>query len=362
MSKRDIHLLTEPSVIRSKIGTDYSYSKATVHTVVVEKSKIALAGLPGKNKKVHWPLPLYHPEFYTDLTYPVARAMPVVLQITFDNDIFDETDYYYTNGVRLELITPLAMDFPLRRVLLQPKNRDLLFTGFSLRQNMYTPTNPEAPFVLQGDHPFAGYLVFGQFVQSVNYQKKITLFSEINLGIIGPASLAGTIQYSVHERKPVGWANQIHNDMIVNYSVRIEKGLVSNTHFELNLKALAHVGTLYDKAALGVYFRTGSFIPVYRGPWFTRQSQKQHTLQYWFFVTGQSTGVLYDATLQGGLFSRSIYTIGTADIKKLVVQASAGVALYYGGFGLELENFYQSPQFRGASDFRWGRIKVVMSF
>ena len=71
----------------------------------------------------------------------------------------------------------------------------------------------------------------------------------------------------------------------------------------------------------------------------------------------------YNATLQGGVFSNdNIYTIPSQDINRLVLQASAGFALYYNNIGIEYEHFYLSPEFNGAQNFSWGRIKAVMAF
>ncbi len=328
-------------------------------SVVPDKEEIF--GLNGKNVKM--------PSANTAVSFlpglfpvPHVRAkMPVIFQIDFDNDIFDETDYYYTNGVRLSLTTPAEQNSPLYKLLVRPRKTSLLFTGFSLRQNMYTPTDPDVTVILKGDHPFAGYLVLGQFNRAVDFRRKINLFSEITLGVIGPASMAGSVQYALHEKKPEGWINQIRNDIVVNYRLLLEKSVISTPHAELNINLSGRAGTLYDDASAGLLFRAGSFMPVYRGivP-LTGTIHRTKRFQYWFFVKADAKGVLYNATLQGGMFSTSPYTLTKNEINRTLFTASAGVAVYYDRVGLELENFYQTPQFKGAYDFRWGRIKIAV--
>lgn len=70
--------------------------------------------------------------------------------------------------------------------------------------------------------------------------------------------------------------------------------------------------------------------------------------------------VFYDATLQGGMFSNNNkYTLSSSEINTHVFNASIGLAVFYNNIGLELHNFYMTPEFRTAYDFRWGRIKLI---
>lgn len=289
---------------------------------------------------------------------------PWILTIVFDNDIFDNTDYYYTTGCRIELVTPFAVNSPINKILPSAGRLALNFSGFSLQQNIYTPVNPDVAEVQYNDRPFSAFLAFGQFRESINFQKKINIKSEISIGIVGPASMGENMQSSLHDIKPIGWQNQVKNDIVLNYSLDIEKGVISNPNIELNTKANGNFGTLFNKAGIGFYLRTGRFLPVYRGPVPAISGKKSsNPLQYWFFATANVDVVFYDATLQGGLFNRqNPYTIKPEDINRLVYRCSAGVAFYYNQFGVELENFYLAPEFDGARHFMYGRIKLRATF
>jgi len=287
---------------------------------------------------------------------------PVTLvNIVFDNDIFNNTDYYYTNGIYIELITPLATSSPLSSILVGLRNSQIDLHGFSLRQNIYTPVNPDIEEISVGDRPFSAFLTIGQFRETYNYNTKISISSSLNFGIIGPASLGGFVQSSIHNIEPVGWSNQINNNIIIDYQVKLEKGIISTPHIEFNITAGGNVGTIFNNINGGMYFRTGSFIPVFRGlSAMFGSSSKKSKLQYWFFVSGKMNVVFFDATLQGSMFnSQSPYVIQSADINRFVLNLSVGFAMYYKKVGFELQNFYLSPEFTNAYDFRWGRIKLT---
>ena len=286
------------------------------------------------------------------------------LRIIFDNDIFDNTDYYYTNGARIELVFPFAYHSPINNILAGFREPDIGFGGFSITQNIYTPINPEATGIEYGDRPFAGYMTLGQFRESYSLMRRIYMKSALDLGVLGPASLGETVQSTVHYLEPTGWAYQIQNSFVINYYFHIEKNFLSSPYFELGAVGEAQAGTLYDKIGGGLNFRVGHFMPVYKGPLTACCiSSGKREWQYWFFMTGITDFVGWDATMQGGFFDKkSPYMLANDEISRVVFRASAGVAIYYHRFGLELENFYLTPEFKGGRHFKYGRIKVVANF
>lgn len=296
------------------------------------------------------------------------ESSPTILKIVFDNDIFNNTDYYYTNGVKIELVTPLAKRSPLTNLLIGFRDSQINFFGFSIKQNIYTPTNPDIEEISFDDRPFSAFLTLGQFRESYNLHKNISLKSNINFGVIGPASMGGIVQSSIHNIEPVGWDNQIRNNIIIDYSLKLEKGIISTPHLEINVTTGGNVGTVFNKIFGGLYIRTGSFIPVFRGLATntysdSRKQTSVNPFQYWFFLNAETNFVLYDATLQGGIFNtENPYTIQSSDINRLVANVSIGLAVYYKKVGFELQNFYLSPEFKNGYDFRWGRIKFIYQF
>ena len=286
------------------------------------------------------------------------------LSIVFDNDIFANRDFYYTNGLKINLIAPFLKNSPVNKILFGSKKSDLVLCGLSITHNMYTPINPDTTLILVGDRPFTSYLSFGQFRETYNLEKKLHIKSEINIGVLGPSSFGRQVQSTIHEIEPVGWQNQLNNDIVLSYEFEVEKGLVSNSAVEINIVGKTTLGTLYNKIGGGMYFRTGNFMPVFRGPFsFFENKNPGGRYQFWIFTSTLVDFIAYDATLQGGIFSEdNIYTISSRDISRLVIRASAGMALYYNSIGIEYEHFYLSPEFKGAKHFSWGRIKAVLAF
>ena len=286
------------------------------------------------------------------------------LKLNFDNDIFSNTDYYYTNGSSIELSIPFMRTSPVNKIFFAPKNYDIEFCGFSIKQNIYTPTDPDTEVILYGDRPFSSYLTIGQFREVYNLTKNIYVKSQLSLGVLGPSSLGGQVQSSIHEIEPVGWENQINDNFVIDYSVQFKKGIVNTSAVGLNVTGNANIGTLNNKIGGGFDFRFGRFMPFYSGPVsMFEQVHPGRNLQYWFFVKSSADIIGYDATLQGGLFnSDNPYTIASADLNRIVVQASAGIAIYYNNIGIEYEQFYLSPEFKGARHFGWGSVKAVIAF
>ena len=346
-AKSNDTLFIHPTKIIKNIGKKVNYTFSEIAPI---------------NTKV----PINKSHFNPINTYDLKKNNNTItlINLVFDNDIFDNTDYYYTNGIFIELITPLAAHSPLSKSLLKLPNSQIILQGFSIRQNIYTPTNPDIAEISVDDRPFSAFLTIGQFTNSYNIKKKLSLKSSINFGVLGPASLGGYVQSSIHDIEPIGWTNQINNNFVIDYRVNLEKGIVSNPHIELNITAGANIGTIFNNINGGLYFRTGSFTPVFRGlSTIYGSTSKKDNLQYWFFIKGETNLVFYNATLQGSMFSsESPYIIQSQDINRLILNLSIGFAMYYKKVGFEFQNFYLSPEFTNAYDFRWGRVKLIFQF
>lgn len=285
-----------------------------------------------------------------------------LLRVVFENDIFDNTDYYYTNGMRIELITDFIANAPTSKILPTLNNSDYDYQGFSMVQNIYTPVNPDTKQINSYDRPFSAYLTIGHFRNSYNIEKGLSMKSEFSVGVLGPASLGGKVQSSIHEITPVGWENQIENDIVIDYSFQIEKAILRKKYFEASANAGARAGTVYNNLSGGLSARTGFFLPVLDNQLPGLLKFGSEKLKFWFFAKAKLQFVVYDATLQGGIFNNSsFYVLDAHDLNRFVISASAGLAIYHKNVGLELENFYLSPEFKGAYDFRYGRINFVIS-
>jgi hypothetical protein len=305
-------------------------------------------------------------EFITEFDLPEVSE-DRLFSAHFSNDAMLSMDYYYTNGVRFEYIDPGLARSPFGYFMLPYRQNSVNYHGISLVQDFYTPLVLDTTAVQYGDRPFAGVLYAGQFKVTLNPAKNYKQVSEVNLGIIGPESLGGFVQTTIHETKPTGWVNQVRNDVVFNYNIRIEKGIINNNHFDLNSVLEGKMGTLFTNAGAGFYSRIGSFMPYFenigiKGPGkngYTGHSKLQYALTFSSIVRA----VAYDATLQGGLFSRNnIYTLAPEEINRLVFNASFGIEFTYKFFGFRTEMNYITPEFKAGKEHRWLHMAATFSF
>jgi lipid A 3-O-deacylase len=293
------------------------------------------------------------------------------LKVNFDNDILDYTDRFYTNGIKIEIISPGLQQNPVSRLTLPYWSSGTNYYGLSLVQNMFTPSTTKTGGILYGDRPYASYLYVGSFKITNDSAHKFRQTSEFDIGIIGPNSYGEWVQRSFHNsvptnNEPLGWEYQIQNDLLVNYSISYEKGLVSQKYFEILLASVGNIGTLYTNLSGGAQLRAGWLNPYFsnlgvaKKPMLLRSGLRN--VQFFLFIKGSGKLVGYDATLQGGLFNQSsTYTLPADQISRVVFQGSGGIAFSWNGIRLDLEQFMLSPEFQDGLWHKWVHLALTFS-
>jgi lipid A 3-O-deacylase len=297
------------------------------------------------------------------LTDKSRTSGEVVFIAVFDNDIFDYTDIYYTNGIMLELYHPVIGASPFAKLLPGLKN-SVNYYSVNLVQNMYTPLKLEDSAARVGDRPFASYLTIGHQKISLSPDGHRRLQSEFTLGVIGPASLGRVSQDLIHTHEPIGWVNQVQNDAVINYSLRFDQGLYSGKKLEIAVIAGGQAGTLYDNIMAGVYLQAGKTNNRYSSVFQTTAHQKpfKKRLRYYFALDLKNKLVIYDATLQGGMFnSESVYKLDESQVNRYVFIGTASFGLGLGRYSLEAEQVFLTPEFEGGRHHLWFRIKTIIS-
>ena len=324
--------------------------------------------VPGEIRIIVQEIPPQERKFKDAAFYAISyTSTNRYIGVNFDNDIFNNTDYYYTNGLRIDYVAPIFASSPLSFSMLPYRKYSMNYHGMTIVQNIYTPTNPDVTHVLDGDHPFSAYLYLGHFKNTLSNDHKYRQYSELDIGLIGPGSLGGIVQGQMHHIEPVGWQNQIQNDIVLNYTATVEKGLYNPGVFDLNVFATGQIGTLYDNAGGGLRIRAGRLNPYFSMPRLaleqSTEGRNAYQWQYGIFASAKAKVVLYNATLQGGMFNKtSNYTIPAEDIERFLLQASAGIYVAYKQLGLTLEQYYLSPEFKNAHHFSWGHINITYCF
>lgn len=273
----------------------------------------------------------------------------------YDNDFFTATDHYYTQGYTFEIILPLLRHNPVNTLLFTcgGKTRH----GIAFEQTGFIPTDIKAAGILYGDRPYAATIALKSFTVTTDTISKSRLASSLTIGMIGPVALGDEIQTGIHkwihDDLPQGWKYQIRNDLIVDYEVNYEKQLLRvKNFFNLTGTARARVGTLNTNASAGFGASAGILNSSFNN---NRPTRK---FNLYLYSNAFATTVGYDATLQGGLFTNSPYTISSRDIERVTFQNHFGLVLRYRGLYLEYSRALTTREFKGARSHKWGGFRI----
>lgn len=199
--------------------------------------------------------------------------------VTLENDIFGDTDKDYTNGVRLDYITP-RNDLPAfgraaRDNLGWLTDAEDWYMTFALGQNMYTPSDIGDPTPGRQERPYAGFL-YGSIGVVADRGDRLDTIA-LDIGVVGPLAGSERSQKLVHDifgyTKPLGWDAQLENEPAFRllYERKDRYGYEIETPvFELGVDAAPHanvaLGTVDTSAGLGFTVRLGQDLSDDYGP------------------------------------------------------------------------------------------------
>jgi hypothetical protein len=303
--------------------------------------------------------------------------------ILFENDIFYNTDRDYTNGVQLAWTTPPeeSWDWATATARWLPyfgQDGEVRQT-YELGQDIFTPTNLHLANPDPTDHPYAGYLYLGLGV--INETPDLGDGSvrqldqaELDLGVIGPDSLAENSQKFVHriihDTIPAGWAYQLHNEPAFVLSDektwKFSSWKVLGFSFDVDPHVGAAVGTVYDYANAGAMARFGFELPDDYGPLRIEPSPPGSN----FFVPTAGFGWYVFAGIDGRAIARNIFLDGNTwqdsrhvDKLPFVADGQVGAAITFRSFRLTYTHVFRTKEFRTQphSD-QFGAINLSVRF
>jgi len=298
--------------------------------------------------------------------------LPWAMNVYFENDLFTGTDANYTNGVKISVISPDLVGFAESGKLPDwslPYIYRLPFINnpepglkrkieLSLGQNMYTPADISRSDLIVDDRPYAGWTYFAAAFHTRSSAWMDTI--ELQLGVVGPDSMADETQKAVHSlrdlQRPNGWDHQLENEpglaAVYERKWRLAP-LYSNG--ALAFDTVTHLGCSLGNVATyantGFETRFGWNLPddfgasLIRPAGNTSFSVRQGQGGY-FFVGVNGRAVARDIFLDGNTFADS----HEIDKKYFVADLAGGASIYFHQFKLTWVQVLRTKEFDGQPD------------
>lgn len=176
---------------------------------------------------------------------PVFRLAAQSLTLRLENDI-GFGDAGYTNGMRADLVTEVNESASLR---------------WSIGQSIFTPKELEADTLSPDDRPYAGWLYLSAvstFATHAMKSNRIQTSVGIDLGLVGPRSLAGDLQRWWHDRfnrpPPKGWTHQIPERFGFILNADLARSFSDVLEAEMDLNGQLHAGLKIGNIVNAVYY------------------------------------------------------------------------------------------------------------
>jgi hypothetical protein len=288
--------------------------------------------------------------------------------LQWDNDIFVYKDYYYTQGAFINYINPAFRKNPVNHILIRLKNADIYY-GLGIAQQIFTPKDVHDTLLNLVDRPYSGTLFLSSFNSSSIPRKKLRFTSTFDLGFLGPLSGAKQAQKYIHEWLgldwPKGWDFQIKNRPYINYSILVEKGLISIPYiFDFTGSSRLRIGNIYDDAQIGATIRLGRINNLFNGFNLGNKKYTENRNFEWFIYGGSKiTGVLYNATLMGGITPpKAERNFKFNQIENVITEVFGGMQVAYKYAGIRAQVTWKSPEFETGEQHGWGSILLYLRF
>lgn len=319
---------------------------------------------------------------------------PWTFNFFFENDLFGDTDQHYTNGMRFSWMSPDLLRYRdsgrvpewgrpvLEKLLFFDDPNKELFPGesrnvvLSIGQSMFTPEDIAAFDLVEEDRPYAGWL-YG----AIAFRKRepdVLDTLEIQLGVVGPLSLAEQAQSLVHEirdlDKPNGWEHQLENEPTLGLVYQRKLRLLEfdpGGREGLEADFIPHIGAALGNAfiygSVGAELRVGWNIPQDFGEPIIRPGGVTGPSLVWGrqrfsiygFVFADLRAVGRDITLDGNTFADS----HSVDKRPLVADVAVGGSMIMGRLKLTFTKVIRSREFEGQDDdHHFGSVSMSYSY
>ena len=301
-----------------------------------------------------------------------------------DNDLFGGgTDRYYTNGIQLYYFSGDRPTYGnidwLARLVPWIGAEGVRRYGFALGQNIYTPSDITRPVPDPNDRPYAGWL-YGR-VSFISEVPRHVDRLDLDLGVVGPASLAEQTQKFVHRivpgaQTPRGWDYQLRNELGVVLSYEHVWRDERPTRFgpfetDFSPHVAVSAGNVLTFAAAGATVRLGGNMPTPVGALVMRPTMSipyqegtdrqvgRPAFAWYVYASAEARAVARNIFLDGNTFRES----PSVDKHPLVGGLQLGLTLRYGSFGVTYAQNFLTPEHKGQKSFtNYGSVRVSFQF
>lgn len=252
--------------------------------------------------------------------------------VDIDNDtlLLKRDDRFYTSGIRYTQLYTAG------------DATQLTTFGWRLGQELYTASDIKLPpaSVQSPDHPYAGWLYGGVFKEIHRSDGSHGKWG-VDLGCLGTCSGGEWTQTNLHrlinQPMPQAWSRQVKSEVgaVLHANVAPVRWMVGS-YVDVTPNFHGRFGNIFTDAGAGMTLRAGrlNFLP------------NQSTLHAYLRVDGRA--VAYNATLQGGYFSRD--NPHTVKPKRLVGEAELGLAWNQAPFAISVSIVRRGNEIRDLSN------------
>lgn len=283
------------------------------------------------------------------------------LILNWDNDCFVYTDYYYTNGLSIEVYSKL-LKLPVLNPHLLGNKPSTSNYSISFRQNIYTPRNLYEEGIHRYDRPYASYLL-GEYKRETE-SSKLKVSKSISLGVMGNISGGSKTQSVIHEAMefpvPVGWKYEMNNAPIFNFNYQLDHILIQNPYLLTYYSLIGRVGNLYTDGAIGISSKIGLLNSTFNQTDYLKKGK----LEFFLFASLKGRLSIHDATLQGVMLVKEPgeHYLSISEKYPFVGSVKYGAVASFKFLSVKASIQHISPEFKGGTSHAWGALTFLFRF
>jgi lipid A 3-O-deacylase len=253
-----------------------------------------------------------------------------LLDIDNDSLLLQKNDGFYSSGLRIS-----------RQSVLAGKEQTISY-GWRFGQDIYTASDIrlQPAQISSRDHPYAGWL-YGGLYRKVEHADGSHLTLGLDIGCLGPCAGGNWTQTNLHrllhQPEPQGWSTQVRNEAgVVLYADVASRRWKPASWLDITPNVRARLGNIFTDIGAGATLRAGQL----------DLAPGQATLHGFLRLEERAVG--YNATLQGGYFSRN--NAHTVSPKRAVGEIEVGIVWHSAPFQVKAGVVRRASEIRGVSE------------